>query len=310
MKSKFKLILTTLCLICMFFVGISDVVYASEPTDKINDYTIEVTPQKDGTLDIIYHIEWEVLESDKAGELEWVKIGLPNKHYTNLKPLSDTIDHITTNNSGGTYANVYFKDSYEKGEVVTFDFSIHQSNMYIMNNPKEGQTSYSFTPGWFDEMEVENLTIRWYADTTENISPSVEYVDGAYVWNTKLDCGEKFTVNVVYESGALNFTEEGQYKEDSGDMSDGMVLLIIIVVIVVILFIIAMCSDDSYSSGSGLGGRSRTYIHTSGYRSSCVRSSCACACACACAGGGRAGCSMKDFYHTNVRLEQLKPKKK
>ena len=30
---------------------------------------------------------------------------------------------------------------------------------------------------------------------------------------------------------------------------------------------------------------------------------CACACACACAGGGRAGCSKKDFYNTNLKSE-------
>lgn len=29
-------------------------------------------------------------------------------------------------------------------------------------------------------------------------------------------------------------------------------------------------------------------------------------CACACAGGGRAGCSVKDFYHTNIRSDKLK----
>ena len=28
---------------------------------------------------------------------------------------------------------------------------------------------------------------------------------------------------------------------------------------------------------------------------------CACACACACAGSGRAGCSQKDFYRTNLK---------
>ena len=32
---------------------------------------------------------------------------------------------------------------------------------------------------------------------------------------------------------------------------------------------------------------------------------CACACACACAGGGRAGCSMKDFYHTNLQSNDV-----
>ena len=30
-----------------------------------------------------------------------------------------------------------------------------------------------------------------------------------------------------------------------------------------------------------------------------------CACACACAGGGRAGCSMKDFYNTDITTEKL-----
>ncbi|MCR5278616.1 MAG: zinc ribbon domain-containing protein [Lachnospiraceae bacterium] len=56
-------------------------------------------------------------------------------------------------------------------------------------------------------------------------------------------------------------------------------------------------------------------VHSTG-RSSCAHSSCACAhscacaCACACAGGGRAGCSTKDFYNTNLKLSQLKRMKK
>ena len=31
-----------------------------------------------------------------------------------------------------------------------------------------------------------------------------------------------------------------------------------------------------------------------------------CACACACAGGGRAGCSTKDFYKTNLQINKFK----
>ncbi len=50
--------------------------------------------------------------------------------------------------------------------------------------------------------------------------------------------------------------------------------------------------------------------HSSCAHSSCACAhSCACACACACAGGGRAGCSTKDFYNTNLKLRQLKLKK-
>ena len=47
-------------------------------------------------------------------------------------------------------------------------------------------------------------------------------------------------------------------------------------------------------------------VTTSSSRSGgCAHSSCACACACACAGGGRAGCSAKDFYNTNLKLKYL-----
>ena len=51
--------------------------------------------------------------------------------------------------------------------------------------------------------------------------------------------------------------------------------------------------------------------HSSCAHSSCACAhSCACACACACAGGGRAGCSTKDFYNTNLKLKQLETKRK
>lgn len=56
---------------------------------------------------------------------------------------------------------------------------------------------------------------------------------------------------------------------------------------------------------------SRPVTHSSCVHSSCACAhSCACACACACAGGGRAGCSTKDFYNTGLKLKQLERKKK
>ena len=44
----------------------------------------------------------------------------------------------------------------------------------------------------------------------------------------------------------------------------------------------------------------------SSHHSSCAHSSCACACACACAGGGRAGCTGKDFYRTDLKPHYFK----
>ena len=60
------------------------------------------------------------------------------------------------------------------------------------------------------------------------------------------------------------------------------------------------------SSRGGSSSRSSSCAH-----SSCACAShCACACACACAGGGRAGCSAKDFYNTGLKLEMLEKQAK
>ena len=46
--------------------------------------------------------------------------------------------------------------------------------------------------------------------------------------------------------------------------------------------------------------------HSSCAHSSCVSSCAHSSCACACAGSGRAGCSKKDFYGTNLTTEKIK----
>ena len=69
-----------------------------------------------------------------------------------------------------------------------------------------------------------------------------------------------------------------------------------------------------YGHSGFYSGRSSSYYDRPSYRShhsSCAHSSCACAsscassCACACAGSGRAGCSLKDFYGTNITTSKL-----
>lgn len=60
------------------------------------------------------------------------------------------------------------------------------------------------------------------------------------------------------------------------------------------------------SSGGGSTRSGGSCAHSS---CACAHS-CACACACACAGGGRAGCSTKDFYNTGLKLSMLEQKRR
>lgn len=283
--------------------------HAATPLDEIQNYAIQVDMRRDGTMDIRYHIEWKVLNDTSEGPLSWVKIGIPNKNANEVAAFTSNIDKIELKSSGNlSYAYIYFDKDYYANDIVTFEFSIHQSNMYVIEK-EEHILRYSFTPGWFDEIEVKNLTLRWNADNVLKTNPEPQKEGNYYVWNDSLTYGEKYNISVYYNLDVFEATEEGQAKEESNSDAGSVfaIIIIIIVIIFVILLLIAIFSDDGYGGGSGFAGSRTyhsTYIRTGGSRSSCACVS-SCACACACAGGGRAGCSKKDFYHTNVRVDTL-----
>ena len=147
MKNKMKRLLTGVGLFWVVWIVAGTDAHASTPTDEILNYDITVDVNEDATLHITYDISWLVLDSDDAGPLTWVKIGIPNKRNISYEALSDNISSISLSDSGGSYANVYFEDSYYEDDIVEFRFSIDQDYMYQMNQPEEGYTVYAFTPG-------------------------------------------------------------------------------------------------------------------------------------------------------------------
>lgn len=297
-----KKLLISFILVFAFLLGISISSYAKE-LDEIQDYEIKVDLREDGTLDMVYHIEWKVLDSTSEGPLEWVKIGVPNRKIDEIRALSDTINSIRLYESGGTYIRVDFDREYVANEVINFDFSFHQSYMYTINGSK---CTYSFTPGWFEDIRVKNLTIKWNSNkqiyNNSNSKKNGEYL----VWNTSLEKGKKITAKIEYNINAFNFDENKQVKNAkifSNSISSSFMILITL--IIVISIILALLTPSSYYVGRGYG-ISSYHHHHHGPRGGCAcASSCAssCACACACAGGGRAGCSKKDFYGTNLRIK-------
>ena len=307
MKSvKIKAIAFACFLIAMFVMCMPIQVLAVTPLDEIQDYTIQVDMRSDGTMDIAYHVEWKVLNDTSDGPLSWVKIGIPNKNVDEIKAHTDNIKTIEYNKQDGrTYVYIYFDRDYHKNEIIKFDFSIHQSHMYVIDQ-EDHMLRYSFTPGWFDEIEVKSITVKWNKENVLKTGGEPTLDGDYYVWSGSLGFGEKLNTSVYYNLDVFEVSEDGQVQEDESDGIDGAaVVLIIIVVILFILLLIYLFGDDDYGSSSGFGGRTyrSTHIYTGG-RSSCACVS-SCACACACAGGGRAGCSKKDFYHTNLKSETV-----
>lgn len=318
--------------------------------DRINAYTVTVDPRTDGSADITYDIDWEVIGGSADEPLSWVKIGLANSHvdeFENLTP--ETVSGVRSQTEdGNTFARITFVYRYyepvyaaQSGQQsqVHFSFRVHQSHLYTLSD--DGTASYNFTPGWFDDLCVEQLTIRWKAaDGMTADTDTVE--DGYYVWDFgALDHGEKATVRVhvpaevtaVYDPATEMLPSEGADK-------DFLVVLMMLLFFVFIGFAI-YCDIAVRPRWRGGFGRNDRRWYTNGVHvihlapgavpphgytpttppagfhadggsfrgggagrtgggcaCACVSS---CACACACAGGGRAGCSVKNFYRITVK---------
>lgn len=318
--------------------------------DRINAYTVTVDPRADGSADITYDINWEVIGGSSEDPLSWVKIGLANDQvdeFQNLTP--DTVSSVRAQTEGSntfariTFVRRYYEPTYAaqvgQESAVHFSFRVHQSHLYTLS--EDGSANYNFTPGWFDDLCVEQLTIRWKA--TEGMTADTEtQEDGYYVWDFgALDHGEKATVRVNVPAAEASAYDPATRMEPEENQSedDGLLLLLGLAIFGFCFLVIWLSSvaHPRWRGGFGRGYRwytnghhvihiapgavpPRGYTPTTppagfhadggsfrgggagrtggGCACACVSS---CACACACAGGGRAGCSVKNFYRITVK---------
>ena len=366
MKMNFLRRLALLCavLTCGMLLALpaaaaeADAPYAEDgDMDYIRSYVVTVDPREDGSVDITYDIDWQVIDGDKTDYLSWVKIGLANSSVDELTPLTDTISDLQYTSDGGSYAKVVFARRYYSPEVaaqygcesrVRFAFSVHQSHLFSLNS--DGTATFEFTPGWFDDLVVEHMQVRWRSGDGF-VADNTSEEDGYLIWDFgPMGHGQSANIHVtVPVTTAETFDPDAQLTaadyDDGGMTADEMIGILTVVIgllifaAALIIIVGSMTPDWGGGFGSGLdpddwfwytngvhtihlartapppkgytrtdppknyhtgGGSSRgggVGRHNSGCASSCA-CACAssCACACACAGGGRAGCTAKDFY--------------
>lgn len=313
-----------LVLLPLLLLAVPPAAKAASPLDEIENYQVTVDPQKDGTLNIAYHIDWKVLNDTSEGPLTWVRIGIPNQYADTLTPISQNIRKIQYTGDGGDYVRIDFDKSYYAGNVVSFAFSIHQSHMAAPDE-STGGCSYSFTPGWFDAIEVKSMTLLW--NKANVLHSDATGSSGNYLtWFSPLAAGQKLTATVSYPAGVFDIGGSGQLvsgasgsspaidsvSESDSDSDSGSPFAVFIPILLFagafVLSLILRIRGGGYRGGFGGRGRGGFWgggPFIGGGGGCACASSCACACACACAGGGRAGCSAKNFYGAAVRLEEL-----
>ena len=180
---------------------------AEEATDEIEHFIITVDVQEDASLQMTYHIDWKVLDDDTYGPLEWVDIGLPNSHHSEITARSGSISRIEDR---GSSLAIYLDRSYSEDETVSLEFSFVQDNMYQIDRYAEGETVYIYTPAWFDGIEVKDLTIRWNADKAGAWQPECVQDGGYLVFSANLSPGERYSITVAYPNDAFAFSVDRQ----------------------------------------------------------------------------------------------------
>ena len=302
-----KILIIILALFSLVLVGCDE---SFEPLDKIHDYTIIVNPNNDGTLNMKYHLEWEVLEEGDNG-VDFITVGVANRFVENIQGLSDNIKKIGYSSENGSVIRIDFNKKYHKGDIFHVVFSIRQERIFTVKN---NQIQYSFNPGWFEEIQVNKLTVLW---DSKNVlqSNSTSFIKDYLVWEAFLDYGDTIEVNLVYDKDS--FPNLDPKKDYSSQTINPLIVIVIVfgfISFIIVISIIASIKEDKYQRCRGFSGNVRHHHfyfgRHYGYRKSGSKivppnvqnkssgvhgSSCACACACACAGGGRAGCSRKDF---------------
>ena len=263
MRRLRSILITAAVLLCLILSAIP--AYAA--TDEILDFTVKVDVNEDASLNMTYHIDWKVLD-DSIGELEWIDLGVPNSHHEEIKPLSKTVKRIEDN---GNSLAIYLDKGYGEDETVSVDFSMKQDYMYQIDKFTEGETVYSFTPAWFDEMDVDQLTILWNAENATGWQPDCEQEDGYLAFHTALGPGERYTMSVTYPNDTFGFSpdrqmsEEEEYDYDYTESDDGpldwfylLVGMIAALVVVVTPIIYIFNLLRWLANGLGFGSRAKT----------------------------------------------------
>jgi len=269
---------------------------AGEPLDEIQSYRIEVDMLDNGNAEITYTFDWKVLDSDSEGPLEYLFVGVPNRHIDEITALTDNIKSIeytsSSDNGSGHFVRIDFHRSYYKDEEFTFAFKINQGYLYTLND--DNTVTFGFTPGWFDNIAIKDLTVLWNGNYVVSNNSQNTDENNRLVWQTSLEAGEseKISCEVVYQQNRFAELSPDRQAANASDGELGAGFFIVLIIIIIVILFIIMIAEDGYGGGGGYRGGGV-------FVSSCARSSCArssCACACACAGGGRAGCSAKNLY--------------
>jgi hypothetical protein len=223
-----------LLIAAIFFITLLPIpIYADTGTYEILNYTVELTPSSDGSVNMAYYQEWLCI----GGHIPWVTVGTANSNF-DIIGTGGNVESARDDSSGG-WQGVYLtldKD-YTSGEKFTISFSIIQRDL-LERLTNEGKWRIDFTPGWYDNCVTDNLTITLNSPvpaSSYSFTPQPTQVIGTIVaWQTSLARGGKFSVTMVSSDGSFL-----QPAEPTGPGFNWLWVLIPVFIVGFLVFIFA-----------------------------------------------------------------------
>ena len=235
--------------------------------DYIDRYEVSVTPNTDdGSLHITVALTWTALEDLPYGQE--LKIGVPNGSIRDATTLTDNIERLDFDNR---YMYVYLDCAYDADETFTFSYAWTQEYMYTLDGDA---VTYDYTPGWFDEAEMGEMTLTWHdpagltGDFTEGTisgADSVTVADGLTITASDLSYGYKMNVQVrdtdwpttLSPDNSADYTpDDGWYDEDE-DTGMAALFLTLIITIFIVWVVLRIIRE---LAGSYIGGFGTRYV--------------------------------------------------
>ena len=177
--------------------------YAADTgTYEILNYTVELTPLSDGSVNMTYYQEWLCT----GGHIPWITVATANSNL-DIVNSGGNVESARKDSGGGWYGVYLTLDKdYTSGETFAVSFSIIQRNL-LERLPDEGKWRIDFTPGWYDNCVTDNLTITLNSPvpvSSYNFTPQPAQVMGNVVaWQTSLDRGDRFNVRMESYDGTF-----------------------------------------------------------------------------------------------------------
>ena len=236
-----KKLLLALLVIVMVILFIPVQVLADTGTYKIDNYTVTLTPQSDGSVDISYYQQWTVL----SGNIPWITVGLPNTSYT-ITGSGDNVSNIRDDSASG-WDGVYIglDRTYYANQSFTILFTVNDRSLLTEST---GSWGINFTPGWYDNAVIGIMDINLDSPISPSEytfnPPPTSIIGSTITWEkTNLPGGYQF--NVSFSSTDGSFILRGAMPVTTNITSiatnngvNGIFIFFIVAIVVIFLAIV------------------------------------------------------------------------